>query len=74
MQGTTQGEPPQRGALEELAGDPSSRKKFFKATGTGAVGAFALFLTACGSSKKSTTAATSAASAGHQDHRDGDVR
>jgi hypothetical protein len=60
MEPTTQGESRQRGALEDLTRDPSSRKKFFKATGTGAVGAFALFLAACGSSKKSTTDTTSA--------------
>jgi hypothetical protein len=58
MEPTTHDETRQRGALEDLARDPSSRKKFFKATGTGAVGAFALFLAACGSSKKSTSATT----------------
>jgi rubrerythrin len=60
MQRTPQDEPRPRGALEDLTRDPSSRKRFFKATGTGAVGAFALFLAACGSSKKSTTGATGA--------------
>jgi hypothetical protein len=60
MQPTTQGGPRQRGALEDLTRDPSSRKMFFKATGTGAIGAFALFLAACGSSNKSTTSTTSA--------------
>jgi hypothetical protein len=48
--------------MEQLATDPSDRKRFLKAVGgTGAAGAFALFLAACGSSKKSTTS-TSAGS------------
>jgi rubrerythrin len=40
--------------MEQLATDSSDRKRFLKAVGgTGAAGAFALFLAACGSSKKS---------------------
>jgi hypothetical protein len=51
------------GAVEELAGDPASRKRFFKMVGTGGAGAFALFLAACGSDdKKSSAPATTAAS------------
>jgi rubrerythrin len=40
----------QPGAMEELANDPSSRKRFLKVVGgTGAASAFAIFLAACGS-------------------------
>ena len=43
----------QRPALEELAADPSSRKRFLKAAGgAGAAGAFAALLAACGGSKQ----------------------
>ena len=43
-------EPPdQRGAVEELAHDPASRKQFLKMVGgSGAVAAFGTFLAACG--------------------------
>jgi hypothetical protein len=55
-------EPPKPSAMEQLATDPSDRKRFLKAVGgTGAASAFALFLAACGSSSKSTTS-TSAGS------------
>ncbi len=38
-----------RGAVEELASDPGSRKKFFKLMGgAGAATAFSLFVAACG--------------------------
>ena len=44
---------PQRGALQELAEDDASRKKFLKMVGgTGAAGAFGVFLAACGEAKK----------------------
>jgi hypothetical protein len=43
------------GAVEELARDPASRKRFLKMVGTGGAGAFALFLAACGSSSKKST-------------------
>jgi len=47
---------PQRGALLKLAEDDASRKKFLKMVGgTGAAGAFSVFLAACGSDKKKTT-------------------
>jgi hypothetical protein len=40
-------------AVEELAADPSSRKRFLKSVGgTGAAGALALLVSACGSKKK----------------------
>jgi hypothetical protein len=40
-------------AMEELARDPASRRSFLsKLGGAGAAGSFALFLAACGSSKK----------------------
>ncbi|MEA2427586.1 MAG: hypothetical protein QOF37_1214 [Thermoleophilaceae bacterium] len=49
---TETGAPREPGAVEVLAGDPSSRKRFLKAVGgTGAAGAFAVFLAACGSKK-----------------------
>ncbi|MDP8943204.1 MAG: ferritin-like domain-containing protein [Actinomycetota bacterium] len=42
-------ETPPRGALEDLARDPSSRKRFLSmAGGAGAASAFAVFLAACG--------------------------
>ena len=49
-------------AMGRLATDPSDRKRFLKAVGgTGAAGAFALFLAACGSdNKKSSSSSTSA--------------
>lgn len=44
--------PPRPSAIEELAGDPSSRKRFLKAVGgTGAAGAVSVLLAACGSKK-----------------------
>lgn len=47
---------PQRGALRKLAEDDASRKKFLKMVGgTGAAGAFGVFLAACGSDKKKST-------------------
>jgi hypothetical protein len=48
--------------MGRLATDPSDRKRFLKAVGgTGAAGAFALFLAACGSdNKKSSSSSTSA--------------
>jgi hypothetical protein len=58
MSNTGQEGPRQVAAIEEIATDPASRKRFLKATGSGAVGAFALFLAACGSSKKSSSSGT----------------
>jgi hypothetical protein len=42
-------------AVEALARDPASRKRFLKMVGTGGAGAFAVFLAACGSSSKKST-------------------
>jgi hypothetical protein len=43
-------------AMEELARDPASRRRFLqKLGGAGAAGSFALFLAACGSKKTETT-------------------
>jgi hypothetical protein len=50
------------GAVEELARDPASRKRFFKMMGAGGAGAFALFLAACGSDDKKTSSGTTATS------------
>jgi rubrerythrin len=53
-------EPQKPSAMEHLASDPSDRKRFLKAVGgTGAAGAFALFLAACGSSSKSSSSSSS---------------
>jgi rubrerythrin len=53
-------EPQQPRALERLSSDPSDRKRFLKAVGgTGAAGAFALFLAACGSDDKESSSTTS---------------
>ncbi|MDQ6914292.1 MAG: ferritin-like domain-containing protein [Actinomycetota bacterium] len=50
------------GALGQLSRDPASRKRFLKLVGgTGAVGAFSVFLAACGSGKKSSGGSTSTA-------------
>ena len=75
---TRTGAPPQAGAVEELARDPSSRKRFLKAVGgTGAAGAFALFLAACGSKKEKLTPGGSnpntAAGAGTDQYGKGDL-
>ena len=43
--------PPPR-ALEDLARDPASRKRFLRMVGGGAAGAFAVLLAACGQSKQ----------------------
>jgi rubrerythrin len=50
-------------AMRELADDPSSRKRFFKMMGgAGAVGAFSVFLAACGDDDKDTASTTAAPS------------
>jgi rubrerythrin len=52
--------PAERGALEELARDDASRKKFLKMVGgAGAAGAFSIFLAACGSKSKSSSSSSS---------------
>lgn len=56
-------EPQTPSAMEQLATDPSDRKRFLKAVGgTGAAGAFALFLAACGSSSSSSNTTSSSSS------------
>lgn len=50
---TEESRPAQRGAMEELARDPASRRRFLKMVGGGGgAAAFSVFLAACGSSKK----------------------
>ena len=50
---TTEREPQQDGAMQDLANDPASRKRFLKMVGgAGAASAFSVFLAACGSSDK----------------------
>jgi hypothetical protein len=52
-------EPRNPGAMEELAGDPSSRKRFLSMVGgAGATGLFGLFLAACGDDDDGGSAAT----------------
>lgn len=46
-------------AVQELAGDSASRKRFLKMVGTGGAGAFALFLAACGSDDDKTSSSSS---------------
>lgn len=56
MEETGLDEPQPKSAMEELARDPASRRRFLSGLGsTGAAGAFALFLAACGSKKKEVT-------------------
>lgn len=53
---------PETPAMEELARDPSSRKRFLKMVGgAGATGAFAMFLAACGSDDNSKSTSPSGA-------------
>jgi hypothetical protein len=46
-------------AVEELANDPASRKRFLKTMGAGGAGALALFVAACGSKSKSSGSTSS---------------
>lgn len=49
-------EPREMGAVEELARDPASRRRFLKAVGgAGAAGSLALFMAACGKKKEPLT-------------------
>lgn len=53
MHRTETEDPPRPSAVDELGGDPSSRKRFLKALGgTGAAAALGTLLAACGSSEK----------------------
>lgn len=54
-------EAPQRSAVEELAIDDSSRKKFLKMTGSGAAASLALLIAACGSKKSDSSSSSSSA-------------
>ena len=50
--------PEQRGAVQELAADPASRKRFLSVMGgAGAASALAIFIAACGGEDKQATAA-----------------
>jgi hypothetical protein len=63
------------GAVEELARDPASRKRFFKMMGAGGAGAFALFLAACGSDdNKSSSGTTATSSSSSSSGGNGDVK
>src|SRR5215213_5035132 len=79
MHETEHDEPRPAGALEELAGDPSSRKRFLTAVGGGATAsAFALFLAACGKEKGSETSPggsnkNTAAGVGTDQYGEGDL-
>ena len=56
MEKTGLDEPQPMSAMEELARDPASRRRFLRQVGGGAAaGSFALFLAACGKEKKSLT-------------------
>jgi rubrerythrin len=61
--------PGEDSAVRNLAGDPSSRKRFLKMVGgTGAVGAFGILLAACGDDDEGeTTAATDTTGAASKD-------
>jgi rubrerythrin len=59
-------------ALRELADDPSSRKRFLKMMGgAGAVGAFSVFLAACGDDDKNTAAKAAPAGSDKMSEDDG---
>ena len=71
-------EPARAAAVEELAADPSSRKRFLKAAGgAGAASALGLFLAACGQKKTPPTLGGSdpntAAGAGTDQYGKGDL-
>ncbi|MDX6698251.1 MAG: hypothetical protein QOE65_1648 [Solirubrobacteraceae bacterium] len=60
-QPTTQQHPGPEPAIQELARDPASRKRFLKMVGgAGAAGAFSIFLAACGSKSENGSSATTA--------------
>ena len=52
-------------AVEELANDPASRKRFLKTMGAGGAGAFALFLAACGSKDESSSSPSTSPAGGN---------
>ncbi len=62
---TAESESARKGAMEELAADPSSRKRFFKMMGgAGAASAFAIFLAACGDDDEDSSGMKSKSTAG----------
>jgi rubrerythrin len=65
-------EPP--AALEEIAADASSRKRFMKMMGAGGAGALAVFLAASGSSKKTSSTSSTATSTQASGSQSGDVK
>jgi rubrerythrin len=79
MHGPTETEAQSRpSAVAQRAGDPSSRKRFLEAAGgTGAAGAVALFLAACGTKKQKLTPggsnANTAAGSGTDQYGKGDL-
>jgi rubrerythrin len=53
---TSERDTQQDGAMQDLANDPASRKRFLKMVGgAGAAGAFSIFLAACGSDDKKSS-------------------
>ena len=53
---TSERESQQEGAMQDLANDPASRKRFLKMVGgAGAAGAFSIFLAACGGDDKKSS-------------------
>ena len=71
---TTEREPQQDGAMQDLANDPASRKRFLKMVGgAGAAGAFSIFLAACGSSDKKKSSGGGSASKKSASSNKGDL-
>src|SRR3954454_3517792 len=52
-------QPPEATAMEDLARDPASRKRFLKMMGAGGAAAFSVFLAACGSDSSSSSSSSS---------------
>src|SRR5215210_641826 len=60
---TSEREVQQDSAMQDLANDPASRKRFLKMVGgAGAAGAFSIFLAACGSDDKKTSSSSGSGS------------
>ena len=53
----------ERGALQRVAGDPVSRKRFMAMTGAGAAGAFSILLAACGDDDDETSGSSTSETA-----------
>lgn len=58
---------PEPGALQELAGDAASRKRFLKMVGGGGAAAFSLFLAACGTKDKGSSSSSSSSASRKRD-------